>query len=103
MDEKSTYKIYQKLRVTNWNRVADKYDNKQGFSSYYHNVWRKCCVLLFHQGSGSLRLVAVRGICLAALKPSYGVGIDFSPQMITRARERHPELHLSKQMHMSWT
>jgi hypothetical protein len=36
MYEKSTYKIYQKLRVTNWNRVADKYDNKQGFTSYYH-------------------------------------------------------------------
>lgn len=32
------------------------------------------------------------GNALAALKPSRGVGIDLSPAMITRARERHPAL-----------
>ena len=32
------------------------------------------------------------GDLLAALKPSVGVGIDFSAEMISRAQKRHPEL-----------
>jgi SAM-dependent methyltransferase len=32
------------------------------------------------------------GDTLAALKPSYGVGVDFSPGMIEQARRLHPEL-----------
>jgi SAM-dependent methyltransferase len=32
------------------------------------------------------------GDLLAAVKPSYGVGVDFSPEVICRARARHPEL-----------
>jgi hypothetical protein len=36
-------------------------------------------------GSGS-------GDLLAALEPSYGVGVDVSPRMVERAREQHPGL-----------
>ena len=32
------------------------------------------------------------GDLLAALEPSYGVGIDFGAQTLARARERHPGL-----------
>ena len=30
---------------------------------------------------------------LAALQPAYGVGIDFCPEMVKLARERHPDSH----------
>jgi ubiquinone/menaquinone biosynthesis C-methylase UbiE len=93
MYEKSTYKIYQKLRVTNWNRVADKYDNKQGFSSYYHKRLEEVLRFVIPPGQRVIEIGCGLGDLLAALKPSYGVGIDFSPQMITRARERHSDLH----------
>ena len=93
MYEKSTYKIYQKLRVTNWNRVADKYDNKQGFSSYYHKRLEEVLRFVIPPGQQVIEIGCGLGDLLAALKPSYGVGIDFSPQMITRARKRHPDLH----------
>jgi ubiquinone/menaquinone biosynthesis C-methylase UbiE len=93
MYEKSTYKIYQKLRVTNWNRVADKYDNKQDFSSYYHKRLEEVLRFVIPPGQQVIEIGCGLGDLLAALKPSYGVGIDFSPQMITRARERHPDLH----------
>jgi len=39
-----------------------------------------------------LELGCGRGDLLAALEPSYGVGVDFSPTAITRARERFPNL-----------
>jgi ubiquinone/menaquinone biosynthesis C-methylase UbiE len=93
MYEKSTYKIYQKLRVTNWNRVADKYDNKQGFTSYYHKRLEEVLRFVIPPGQRVIEIGCGLGDLLAALKPSYGVGIDFSPQMIIRARERHPDLH----------
>jgi hypothetical protein len=32
------------------------------------------------------------GDLLASVKPSYGVGIDFSPEMVALARARHPDL-----------
>src|SRR6267378_2025306 len=32
------------------------------------------------------------GDLLAAVKPAQGVGVDFSPAMISRAQQRHPEL-----------
>jgi SAM-dependent methyltransferase len=43
-------------------------------------------------GQRVLELGCATGDLLAALKPSQGVGVDFSPEMIARARERHPEL-----------
>ncbi|MGY4571717.1 MULTISPECIES: glycosyltransferase [Bradyrhizobium] len=43
-------------------------------------------------GKRVLELGCGRGELLAALEPSYGVGVDFSQAAITRARERFPNL-----------
>ena len=32
------------------------------------------------------------GSLISHLKPSHGVGVDFSPEMIARAKQRHPEI-----------
>ncbi len=40
-----------------------------------------------------LELGCSQGDLLAALKPSIGVGVDFSGEMLKRARDRHPELY----------
>ena len=37
-------------------------------------------------------IVCARGDLLAALEPSSGVGVDFSAEMVERARKRHPHL-----------
>jgi SAM-dependent methyltransferase len=47
------------------------------------NVPPRARVLEIGSGTGDL---------LAALEPSTGVGVDVSPRMVERARERHPEL-----------
>ena len=44
-------------------------------------------------GKRVLELGCGRGDLLAALEPSYGVGVDFSARTIARARELHPHLH----------
>ena len=40
-----------------------------------------------------LELGCGRGDLLAALEPSYGVGVDFSPATIATAKASHPDLH----------
>ncbi|HEV2311360.1 MAG TPA: bifunctional class I SAM-dependent methyltransferase/glycosyltransferase family 2 protein [Acidimicrobiia bacterium] len=49
---------------------------------------------LIPPGQRILDLGCGTGHLLAALQPSHGVGVDFSPAMIEEARELHPELEL---------
>jgi SAM-dependent methyltransferase len=67
-------------------------DKWKGWGGYYHRrlaeIYRNLCP----PGKRVLELGCAHGDLLAALKPSTGVGVDFSPEMILRARERHPEL-----------
>ena len=48
---------------------------------------------LIPPGKRVLELGCGRGELLAALKPSYGVGVDFGARTIARANELHPDLH----------
>jgi SAM-dependent methyltransferase len=43
-------------------------------------------------GSRVLEIGCGQGNLLASLKPCLGVGVDFSPVMVERAREKHPDL-----------
>src|SRR6202022_2090271 len=47
---------------------------------------------LIGEGARVLELGCGTGDLLAALRPSYGVGVDFSAGMIAQARQAHPEL-----------
>jgi SAM-dependent methyltransferase len=47
---------------------------------------------LIGEGARVLELGCGTGELLAALKPSYGVGVDFSAGMIAQARKAHPDL-----------
>jgi len=48
---------------------------------------------LIPPGKRVLELGCGRGDLLAALQPSYGVGVDFGAETIARAASRHPDLH----------
>jgi SAM-dependent methyltransferase len=43
-------------------------------------------------GQRVLEIGCGRGDLLAALQPTEGLGIDFSPEMLDRARQRHPDI-----------
>src|ERR1700744_4785529 len=58
----------------------------------YHADDLRFMRFLIPPGKRVLELGCGTGGLLAALQPSYGVGIDFGPQSIKRARAPHPQL-----------
>jgi SAM-dependent methyltransferase len=84
------YADYQGVRRGFWNRNAEKQDRSWG--GYYRRRLMQVFRLAIPEGSTVLEVGCGRGDLLAALKPSAGVGIDFSDAMISAARQRHPAL-----------
>src|SRR6266436_854302 len=72
---------------------VDELDRWREFNATYHADDRKFMQFLIPPGKRVLELGCGRGDLLAALKPSYGVGIDFSAETIAKANARHPDLY----------
>ena len=72
---------------------VDELDRWREFNAAYHDDDRKFMQFLIPPGKRVLELGCGRGDLLAALKPAYGVGIDFGAATVARANARHPELH----------
>lgn len=87
---KSEFTQYQDKRRTFWGKVADASANS--WSRYYQNRLAVVYRHLIPEGSSVLEVGCSTGDLLAALKPKEGVGIDFSPLAIEKARSAHPEL-----------
>ena len=64
----------------------------RGKSSFFHREDEKYLRFLIPAGARVLEIGCGTGDTLAALEPSYGVGVDFSPGMIAQAQRLHPEL-----------
>jgi ubiquinone/menaquinone biosynthesis C-methylase UbiE len=84
---------YCKDRTAHWDRIAVQMDRWKGAGGYYHRRLSEIYQFLAAPGQRVLEIGCAQGDLLASVKPSYGVGIDFSEEMIQRARQRHPELH----------
>src|SRR5712691_2087913 len=59
---------------------------------YYQHFLRRSFSFLVPYDMRVLELGCGLGDLLASVRPARGVGIDFSPEMISLARTRHPEL-----------
>src|SRR2546421_9692690 len=73
------------------------YDKRAAFREretgrYYQRLLRRYYAFWVPPGLSVLELGCGLGDLLAAVKPARGVGVDFSPEMIALARQRHPEL-----------
>lgn len=84
---------FQQSRMAQWDAVARKTDTWTGWGGYYHQRLTEIYRFLIVPGQRVLELGCGPGEILAAVKPGVGVGIDFSPEMLSRARQRHPDLH----------
>src|SRR5262245_2083548 len=62
-------------------------------NEYYHADDRTYMRFLVPEKLRVLELGCGNGQLLAALSPSYGLGIDISPAMVGEARKLHPELN----------
>jgi SAM-dependent methyltransferase len=90
--EEAPQKKYRLERIRHWDEIAVQTDTWNGWGGYYHRRMAQIYRFLVPPGRKILELGCGRGDLLAALKPDVGVGIDFSEEMLRRARQRHPEL-----------
>jgi len=83
---------YRAHRIQHWDYVARNGDKWRSGNRHYHRQLAHVFDNLVPPGQRVLEIGCGEGDLLAALKPSYGVGIDFSPEMLASARRKHPEL-----------
>jgi len=61
-------------------------------AAFFHQEDLRYLKFLIPEGARVLELGCGTGDLLAALKPAFGVGVDFSAEMIAQARAAHPQL-----------
>lgn len=89
----SAQRSYFQQRVAHWDAVAVRMDHWTGLGGYYHKRLIEVYLTVISPGQRVLEIGCGEGDLLAACKPAYGVGIDFSGKMILRAKAKHPGLH----------
>lgn len=86
------YRKYQTSRIAHWDGVAGNLDRWSRCNSYYHKRLREVVRFAVPSGQRVIEIGCGAGDLLASLEPSYGVGVDFSPAMVEKARSRHSHL-----------
>ncbi len=84
---------YQKQRMAHWDKVSLKKASSKRPGAFYHQLLKHYYKFLISAGLRILELGCGHGDLLSALKPSFGVGLDFSGEMILQASQKHPQLH----------
>jgi SAM-dependent methyltransferase len=90
--EPSADEHYACERMAHWNLVARELDHWAGWGGAYHRRLTEIYRFIVPPHQRVLEIGCGRGDLLAALRPSVGVGVDFSATMIKRAARRHPAL-----------
>jgi SAM-dependent methyltransferase len=85
----SRFEEHTRARTAHWDAVARATESTGGG---YHRRLREIYRHAVAPGQRVLEVGCGLGDLLASLEPAHGVGIDFSAEMIARARERHPAL-----------
>ena len=83
---------YKRARQAHWDEVACDLDSWKSWGGYYHHRLAQIYQFLVAPGQRVLELGCGQGDLLAALKPAVGVGVDFSIEMVERARRQRPNL-----------
>ncbi len=83
---------YREARIRHWDRVAARRDKWRGWGGAYHARLAEIYAFLTVPGLRILEVGCGQGALLASLAPSHGVGVDFSGQMLERARAQHSGL-----------
>jgi SAM-dependent methyltransferase len=78
--------------LANYERIAPQRQAFRRKGAFYFEEDLRYLRFLIPEGLRILELGCGDGNFLAALKPRYGLGIDFSPTMIALAKQRHPDI-----------
>ena len=88
----SAGKTYQRTRIIHWDSIARKRDLWQGMGKWYHQRLAEIFRFYVSPNMRVLEIGCADGRLLASLEPAYGMGIDFSTEMVERAKKKHPNL-----------
>jgi SAM-dependent methyltransferase len=83
---------YQKVRMAHWDSVSRKMDKWKGFGGYYHKRLTDVYRFIIPTGMRVIEIGCGQGALLASVKPSRGVGIDISAEMLKRAAANFPNI-----------
>lgn len=83
---------YRETRRAHWDGVARSLRTWRGWGGGYLQRLIEIYRFLIPTGARVLEVGCGTGDLLAGLSPSLGVGVDFSPEMLALAAERHPDL-----------
>ncbi|NQU09887.1 glycosyltransferase [bacterium] len=75
-----------------FNRLAPARERWLARNRYYHDQLARALRFFVPPDTAVLEVGCGLGQLLASLQPRRGVGIDLSPEMVARARDRHPHL-----------
>jgi len=83
---------YTAQRIGFWDAFARRVQRLPALRRYYRGQLARWFAFAIAPGARVLEIGSGTGDLLAALRPSVGVGIDFSGDMVRLAGKRHPEL-----------
>ncbi len=83
---------YRQARREHNDQTARSMDTWKGLGGYYHRRIQEVYSFLVSPHMRVLELGCGQGDLLASLKPSLGVGLDMSDEMVKRAAVRHTDL-----------
>ncbi len=83
-------------RIEHWDRVSLKKEHPKHFSAVYHELLEHYYAFYVSPGLRVLEIGCAHGDLLAAMKPSLGVGVDISANMVQKASRKHPGLKFIK-------
>jgi hypothetical protein len=83
---------YRRSRIAHWDDAARCWGGRPGWGAYYHRRLAEIYRFLVPPGQRVLEVGCARGDLLAAVRPAYGLGVDFAPAMVEQARRCHPDL-----------
>lgn len=93
LPEIDTFRKFQNSRSKHWDQIAFSNETSKRWGGYYHE---RLCQIYQQNIQPSLKVLEIgcgQGDLLASVNPSFGVGIDFSKEMIYQAKSKHKNLH----------
>lgn len=90
----SPQQAYRAKRRRQWDKICLNRQKKgRRTGRFYHDLVRQQYRKLIPPGRTVLELGCGQGDLLNAVTPRFGVGVDFSTRMISRAQNEYPHLH----------
>ena len=86
---------HRDTRRSHWDAIARKRDSWKGMGSWYHHRIEQVYRFLVSPGQRVLEVGSGTGNLLTAVQPAYGVGVDFSEEVVKRAKRNHPEIEFN--------